>query len=457
METIAAIATAPGESGIGIVRVSGGKARAVGDAVVRLASGKKISECRSFTVHYGWVIGRAKETVIDEVLVTVMKAPRSYTREDTIEINCHGGIAAMRAVLARVLEEGCRPAQPGEFTKRAFLNGRIDLAQAEGVLDVIRAQTDSARSLAVSQLTGSVSRAVRGTREKLIGALSALEAGLDFPDDEVREPERARLLGLLAASEGSISGMLEGADRGRVIREGIEAVLCGRPNAGKSSLLNALLKEERSIVTRVAGTTRDSIEETADILGIPVRLIDTAGIISPRDQIERKAVERAKQWIKRCQLIILVFDGSKPLGKDDRSLLAMARKAGKKVLPVINKTDLRQRLDRKSFSKLFGQAVEISCRTGENMGALERAIAERAAKDFSLQESIVLSNARQTECARSALSSIRSAQDSFLNGQGGELVCQHLREACSRLDEITGELFPEDLLDAIFEDFCIGK
>ncbi|MDD5166249.1 MAG: tRNA uridine-5-carboxymethylaminomethyl(34) synthesis GTPase MnmE, partial [Candidatus Omnitrophica bacterium] len=284
-DTIAAISTPPGESGIGIVRLSGKRALVIADEIFVSKDGGKVPGFKTYTTHYGWITQNAK--VIDEVILTVMRAPRSYTKEDVVEINCHGGIVAMRAVLDLVLTKGCRLSLPGEFTKRAFLNGRIDLVQAEAVLDIIRAKTDSALRIGTEQLRGTLSGKINKLRQILLEMLVGIEANIDFPDEEITGVNLKRTLQKLNEINGILKEILDTARCGRIMREGIHVVICGKPNVGKSSLLNALLKQERSIVTPVAGTTRDTIEEVIDIKGLPVRIVDTAGILEPRDLIEK--------------------------------------------------------------------------------------------------------------------------------------------------------------------------
>jgi tRNA modification GTPase len=492
-DTIAAIATAVGDSGIGIVRMSGPSALAVADKIFLSKDGHKPSDFKAYTVHYGWIIKshascvlrlasklqdtrhktpawpagrqdtghRTQDTgynIIDEVLLTVMRAPRSYTKEDVVEINCHGGIVALRAVLELVLANGCRLAEPGEFTKRAFLNGRIDLAQAEAVLDIIRAKTDSALKAGAEQLKGILSSRIGNIRKQLLDILVVLEAAIDFPE----EPTGSVGLGQLAESLGKINGELKDilrcAGRGRILREGIHAVICGKPNAGKSSLLNALLKQERSIVTPVAGTTRDTIEEIIDIRGIPVRIVDTAGIIEPRDLVEKKAVLRSKRCIDLADLVILVFDGSKGLSREDEILTRKLKK--KRVIAVINKMDLRQRLDRGKILKRFASAIDISAKKIENIGLLEEAIADSVYRGkVPSIEPVLVSNLRHIESIRQAQKLIEETLVSLDNNKllPLEFIAQAIKDGIFCLDAILGKGVLEGLLDRIFSEFCIGK
>ncbi|MCX5714822.1 MAG: tRNA uridine-5-carboxymethylaminomethyl(34) synthesis GTPase MnmE [Candidatus Omnitrophica bacterium] len=454
-DTIAAIATSVGESGIGIVRMSGPEALSIADNIFLGKDRKKPSGFMTYTVHYGWVVDKQKN-VVDEVVLTVMRKPRSYTKEDVVEINCHGGILALRRILDLTLENGCRLAEPGEFTKRAFLNGRIDLTQAEAVLDIIRAKTDSALAMGVEQLKGGLSMRVNGWRDELLDALSVLEAGIDFPDDEIPTVGLKAFSEKIARINNQMKSMLENARFGRFLREGVHTVICGRPNVGKSSLLNALLRQERSIVTAVPGTTRDTIEEVIDIKGIPVRIVDTAGILEPRDLIEKHAVRRSKKQIDLADLIILLFDGAHRLTKDDKALVARLR--GRTTLAVINKIDMPQKIERAYIAKNFKHMVEISAKKGKNIALLEDSIAEMVfSGKVNSAGPLFLANMRHTRFIKDAQKLIAEALNSIDNGLSWEFIAQDLKEATACLDGLLGKNFSEDLLDKIFSDFCIGK
>jgi len=476
-DTIAAVATAVGESGIGIVRISGKDALRVADKIFLSKDGKRASTFKAYTTHYGWIVSRlsgkpvsrlaslSRHTgtpahrhteIIDEVLLTVMRGPKSYTKEDVVEINCHGGIVALRAALDLVLENGCRLAEPGEFTRRAFLNGRIDLAQAEAVLDIIRARTDSALKISAEQLRGGVSKQINKMRNRLLELASHLEADIDFPGEELDAAGPQQIREGLQEVGRQCRDILEGARRGRIFREGIQVVICGKPNVGKSSLLNALLKQERSIVTPVAGTTRDTIEEVIDIKGIPVRIVDTAGIIEPRDLVEKKAVLRSKRYIGLADLVILLLDGSRPLAKDDE---ALARKLKKKaIIAVVNKIDLKQKIDKGKILKRFPSVVGISAKKLKNIDLLEQAIANLVyAGGLRTPESALVSNLRHIEAVRHAEKFIAQALNSLDNELSLEFIAQEIREALGYLDEILGRRFSEELLDKIFSEFCVGK
>lgn len=455
--TIAALATQTGESGINIVRLSGKESLEIAAKVFRPADACSVRQFKSHTIHYGWIIDPCETTkIIDEVLLTLMRAPRSYTREDVVEINCHGGIVAARAVLDLVLTEGARLAEPGEFTKRAFLNGRIDLTQAEAVLDIIRAKTDFALKVGTSQLKGVLSRKINKIRQTLIELLSRMEAAIDFPDEEISIPDLKNIKDETKRLDTQLVSLLEHFRQARFMREGLHIVICGRPNVGKSSLLNALLKQERSIVTSIPGTTRDTIEEIIDIRGIPVRIVDTAGIIEPKDLVEKKAIQRSKQQVALADLVILLFDGSKRLNKDDASLI---RKLSKKnTIAVVNKIDLRQNLQKARLNRIFSHVIEISTKDARNINLLEEAIAGSVYQGKVLpQEALLISNLRHAEELKKAQKLVAEAANSLDNKLSLELIAQNVKDALMHLDRIMGKEFSEDLLDKIFSDFCIGK
>ncbi|MDP2940888.1 MAG: tRNA uridine-5-carboxymethylaminomethyl(34) synthesis GTPase MnmE [Candidatus Omnitrophota bacterium] len=458
-DTIAAIATSVGESGIGIVRLSGQGALSIADKIFLAKDGKKPSEFKTYTVHYGWIVDEPAHPhtgIIDEVLLTVMRAPRSYTKEDVVEINCHGGIVAMRRVLELALENGCRMAGPGEFTKRAFLNGRIDLAQAEAVLDIIRAKTDYALKIGAGQLSGVLSKQINRAREALLEMLSILEANIDFPEEEISVVDLNNISERIGLLKSSLKDILGFSRLGRIIREGISVVICGRPNVGKSSLFNSLLKEERSIVTHIAGTTRDTIEEIIDIKGIPIRIVDSAGILEPRGLIEKKAVWRSRRYAESADLVLLVFDGSRSLSRQD--ILLMKKLTAKVALAVINKADLKQKIEKDRIASLFKEVIEISARKGKNIHLLEDAIARLIFKgEAAAPEPFLISNLRHIELIRKAQNSLAQAEKSLDNRFSVEFVAQDLKESLAYLDDILGRSFGEDLLERIFNNFCIGK
>jgi len=453
-DTIAAIATAIGDSGIGIVRISGKGALSVADKVFVSKDKKKPSTFKAYSTHYGWIVKESK--VIDEVILTLMRSPRSYTKEDVVEINCHGGIVALRAILELVLENGCRLADPGEFTRRAFLNGRIDLAQAEAVLDIIRAKTGPALKLGVEQLGGALSREIGKIRQELLEILSIIEANIDFPEEEIGALDLAALAGKSEAVSKKLNDILRSSERGRVLREGIGVVICGKPNVGKSSLLNALLKKERSIVTPIPGTTRDTIEEVIDIRGIPVRIVDTAGILEPRDLIEKEAVLRSRRQIDLADLVILMFDGSRGLDAEDKFMMRKIKR--KTAIAIINKIDLPQRAQKGEIAESFPRLVNLSAKKNKNVDLLEDTIADLIYKGgIHDKESILVSNLRHIVAIREAQKLIAEAGQSLDNKLSLEFVSQYIRDALGFLDNILGKDSSGDLLDKIFSQFCIGK
>ncbi len=476
-DTIAAIATGVGESGIGIVRISGKDALVIADRIFVSCDKKKPSGFKTYTTHYGWIVRpfssskvlkldklnsrtheltNSRTEIIDEVILTVMRAPKSYTKEDIVEINCHGGIIALREVLDSVLENGCRLAEPGEFTKRAFLNGRIDLAQAEAVLDIIHAKTDSALKISIEQLRGALSSQINKIRKVLLDILGLLEANIDFPEEEISHINSKEILQKLNTINNELKDILDTSKQGRIFREGINAVICGKPNVGKSSLLNALLKQERSIVTPLAGTTRDTIEEIIDIKGIPIIIVDTAGIIEPRDLIEKKAIQRSRRYIDSADLVILLFDGSKRLTKEDEALMKRIKR--KNTLAIINKIDLKQNIEKGRIQRRFNQVINISAKKLKNIDLLESAIANLVYNGkISHSEPIMVSNLRHIEAIKRTQKLIAEALKSLDNRLSLEFVAQDIKDALGHLDDILGKRFSEDLLDKIFSDFCIGK
>ncbi|MCX5701055.1 MAG: tRNA uridine-5-carboxymethylaminomethyl(34) synthesis GTPase MnmE [Candidatus Omnitrophica bacterium] len=453
-DTIAAISTPVGEGGIGIVRISGKCALKIAEEIFVSPSNAKPATFKTYTTHYGRIVKGL--SVIDEVILTVMLSPRSYTKEDIIEINCHGGIIALRDVLSLVLEKGARIAEPGEFTKRAFLNGRIDLTQAEAVLDIIRAKTDAALKVSLEQLKGTLSVSINKYRDSLLMILAQVEANIDFPEEEISKLEMQAILNKIKELDVAIKEMINNSKLARVLREGIRVVICGKPNVGKSSLLNALLKEERSIVTSIAGTTRDSIEEIIEIKGIPLRIVDTAGILRARDLVEKKAVLRSKQQIVAADLVIVIFDGSKMLSKEDMQLVGKLK--GKTCLAIINKMDLKQKIQRKKLLSIFKDVIDISAKKSKNIDLLEKAIADLVYGGFILNpESVMVSNLRHIKVLQKVEKVIADLLKSLDNKLSLEYIAQDIKEALGLLDEMLGKEFSGDLLDKIFSEFCIGK
>ncbi len=466
-DTIAAIGTPVGESGIGIVRISGSKSLLIADRIFLSGDGRKPSVFKSHTTHYGWVVetARPKETlskversqnIIDEVILTVMRKPRSYTKEDIVEINCHGGVLPLRKTLELILDSGARMAKPGEFTQRAFLNGRIDLPQAEAVLDIIRAKTNSALRMSVEQLKGSLSKGLNRLRTRLLQLLVILDAGIDFPGEDLGETDNSSIAYELNQVNRQLQLILSNSSKGRILREGVRVVICGKPNVGKSLLLNVLLRCERSIVTSIAGTTRDTIEEVLDIRGIPIRIVDTAGIIEPGDLIERKAVSRSRRYIKEADLILLVFDGSRDLSCEDEAL--MRRVKLRPVLAIINKIDKRRRIKCRQIIRQFKRVVEISAKEQRNIDLLEEEVARFVFNGkIKSGQPVWVSNLRHIQQLKKAQKSITHAEKSVKANLSFEFISYDVKQAVGFLDDIQGRRFSGDVLDRIFSEFCIGK
>jgi len=455
-DTIAAISTPIGSAGIGIVRLSGKHAVMIAESIFR-GKKKKLTEAPAFSISYGHIINRNEE-IVDEVLVSVMRAPKSFTAEDVVEINCHGGVVAVRKVMEMVLKEGARLAEPGEFSKRAFLNGRIDLAQAESIIDLINAKTEKSLQVAVGQLTGTLSENIRSMRRQLLELIAHIEAGIDFPEDDIEEITVTIIRKKLEELLGDIRKLIETADTGKIFREGIKTVIIGKPNVGKSSLLNALLQEKRAIVTDVPGTTRDIIEEVVSIRGIPLKLVDTAGIRETEDFIEKIGVERSKEMFIGADLVLFMTDASTGLTEEDREIIKLIKK--KNSLVIINKTDLKKQSDFSEIERLVGQkdTVEMSLLTGEGLEALEEKIEQLVyAGRVFVQDDVMITNIRHKNSLELVQQSLEEAVNTINADMPVDCVAIDLKAAWEALGEITGETVSEDLIDQIFSQFCIGK
>jgi tRNA modification GTPase len=457
-DTIAAISTPIGEGGIGIVRMSGPEALAILQKIFVKGKPTKLQTPNSKLqtpnhLYYGHIVDPETAEVIDEVLVSHMKAPRTYTRQDVTEINCHGGIAPLRRTLELCLRQGARLASPGEFTLRAFINGRIDLAQAEAVLDIVRAKTEAGLRVAVGQLEGRLSDQVRALRVQLIEVLAYLEATIDFEKDEIPERDIAPDL---EEARRQLEKLLAHADRGIIYRQGIRTAIIGKPNVGKSSLLNALLRTSRAIVTPIPGTTRDTLEETLNLQGIPLVLVDTAGIVAEtEDVIERLSIERSRKALAQADLALLVVDSSEPLTETDRQIADLA--AGKTTILVVNKIDLPRAVGHFDLM-LEAPRAEISALTGEGLEDLEEAIVEVVFSGHVLaSDEPLVSSPRHKDILKRALDHVVSAQGAHTQGMPADFVAIDLTSAVNALGEITGETVTEDLLETIFSEFCVGK
>lgn len=453
-DTIAAIATPLGEGGLAVLRLSGPQALVIAERcfVPVGKSSLKPTAAPTHTIHYGHIERQGR--VIDEVLVSVMRAPRTYTREDVVEITSHGGLLPAKIILDCLLEQGARPAEPGEFTKRAFLNGRLDLAQAEAVADVIHARTELALSAANEQLAGKLSQRIEELRDDLMKTLAHIEAHIDFPDEDIAPDTRAQLVARLDAAIAFVDSLLRTADEGQLLRRGVRAAIVGRPNAGKSSLLNQLLGRDRAIVSATPGTTRDTIEETANIRGLPVVFIDTAGLREAGDEIEIEGIRRSRQSLASAELVLHVLDSTEELDVADASLLREFD--GRTRIIVINKTDQDQRLKLGAEDVL--SAVEVSCATGAGIETLKDAIKARLwAGEIRAEMLQVMINSRHQEALKRAREALLRAAGALRAELTLELPAMELRIAAGAVGEIVGKTSTEDLLDSIFSQFCIGK
>jgi tRNA modification GTPase len=458
-DTIAAIATPLGEGGLAVVRVSGPQALAIADKSF-LPVGKsslKPSAAATHTIQYGKIVRGGN--VIDEVLLAVLRAPRTFTREDTVEISCHGGILPAKLVLDTLLANGARLAEPGEFTRRAFLNGRIDLAQAEAVADLIHSRTELALAAANEQLAGKLSQRIHRLRDDLMHTLAHVEAHIDFPDEDIAPDTKTQLLHRLENGVELMDELLRTANEGQILRRGIRAAIVGRPNVGKSSLLNQLLGKDRAIVSPIAGTTRDTIEETANIRGLPVVFIDTAGLREARDEIEREGIRRSRESLASAEFILHILDASEPLTEADEKYLAEF--AGKKRILVRNKTDLPVKLNLPHDSRFTihdSHVVDVSCLSGQGIEALKDAIKELVwSGEINAGMLQVMINSRHQDALNRARAAARQTIDALRGDVTLELVAMDLRIAVNAVGEIVGKTATEDLLDSIFSQFCIGK
>lgn len=451
-DTIAAIATPLGESGLAVVRLSGAKAFAIADACFQPVGKSSLapSLAPSHTIHFGKIVRQGR--VLDEVLLSVLRAPRTFTREDVVEISCHGGLLPAKLVLDALLANGARLAGPGEFTRRAFLNGRIDLAQAEAVADLIHSRTELALAAAHEQLAGKLSQRINLVRDDLMKILAHVEAHIDFPDEDIAPDTRQQLIDRLQSAMAFIDELLSTANEGRILRRGIRAAIIGRPNVGKSSLLNQLLGHDRAIVSPIPGTTRDTIEETANVRGLPIIFIDTAGLRESGDEIEAEGIRRSRRTLEDAELILHVLDASEPCEQgDDLSSAGMTEKTR---LLIRNKTDLPVRLELPANLS----AIDICCLTGKGIKELKDAIKAKVWSGSVRAEMWqVMINARHQDALQRARSALESTLTALREGLGLELVALDLRIAAAAIGEIVGKTTTEDLLDAIFSQFCLGK
>ncbi|SUN49673.1 tRNA modification GTPase [Streptococcus dysgalactiae subsp. dysgalactiae] len=451
-DTITAISTPLGEGAIGIVRLSGTDALAIAQSVFK---GKNLEQVASHTMNYGHIVDPKTGTIVDEVMVSVMLAPKTFTRENVIEINTHGGIAVTNEILQLLIRQGARMAEPGEFTKRAFLNGRVDLTQAEAVMDIIRAKTDKAMTIAVKQLDGSLSQLINDTRQEILNTLAQVEVNIDYPEyDDVEEMTTALLREKTQEFQNLLKNLLRTAKRGKILREGLSTAIIGRPNVGKSSLLNNLLREDKAIVTDIAGTTRDVIEEYVNIKGVPLKLVDTAGIRETDDLVEQIGVERSKKALQEADLVLLVLNASEPLTDQDRSLLHLSQDSNRIIL--LNKTDLEQKIE---LEQLPADLIPISVLTNHNIDLIEDRINQLFFDNAGLaeQDATYLSNARHISLIEKAVQSLEAVNDGLALGMPVDLLQVDLTRTWEILGEITGDAAPDELITQLFSQFCLGK
>ena len=451
-DTIAAISTPLGEGAIGIVRLSGTDSFAIAQKIFK---GKDLNSVASHTLNYGHIVDPDKDEILDEVMVGAMRSPKTFTREDIIEINTHGGIAVTNEILQLVIREGARLAEPGEFTKRAVLNGRVDLTQAEAVMDIIRAKTDKAMNIAVKQLDGSLSDLINNTRQEILNTLAQVEVNIDYPEyDDVEEATTEIIREKTTEFEALLTNLLKTARRGKILREGISTAIIGRPNVGKSSLLNNLLREEKAIVTDIEGTTRDVIEEYVNINGVPLKLVDTAGIRETEDIVEQIGVERSKKALKEADLVLLVLNASEPLTDQDRQLLEISQDSNRIIL--LNKVDLPEKIE---IDRLPEDHIKISVLKNQNIDQIEDRINTLFFENAGLveQDATYLSNARHISLIEKAVESLQAVNEGLALGMPVDLLQVDLTRTWEILGEITGDAAPDELITQLFSQFCLGK
>ena len=456
-DTIAAISTAPGVGGIGIIRVSGIDAIEIVDQVFRAANKKTLKESPSHTIHYGHILNK-DEKILDEVLVMLMKAPKTFTREDVVEINCHGGPVPLEAVLMELIRHGARLAESGEFTKRAFLNGRIDLAQVEAIMDIIEAKTEVSLSQAVNQLEGKLSKQIKTYQDMLIQIIARIEVSIDYPEYDEDEPLAEDFKDDIRALNEKLKQLLATADTGKMIREGVKTAIVGQPNVGKSSLLNALLEENKAIVTDIPGTTRDIVEAYLNIEGMPFLLLDTAGIRETEDVVEKIGVERSKASIEQADIILMLIDSSRAL--DDEEIALIEQLKDRQVIFVLNKTDLSQVITEEILRTYSNHQpiISISAMKQEGLNALRQAMKNFIVnKGISIGQEATISNQRQKQSLLKAIESLEKVEDTIDMGMPEDCIAIDLHDAYGHLGNIVGEALKDEIINELFTRFCLGK
>lgn len=455
MSTIASISTAPGIGGIGIIRMSGEKCFEILSKIFYPKNPYKIEEIKGYTIKYGYI--KENEKIIDEVLVSFFKAPHSYTAENMCEINSHGGIVVMREILDICLKNGAELAQPGEFTKRAFLNGRMDLSQAEAVIDIINAKSNREAKEGIKQLEGFLTQEINKIKQRILDIMTNIEVSIDYPEYDVEEMQENEIKDKLTNIKEELEKLEKSFDNGKIIKEGIKTAIIGRPNAGKSSLLNAILKEDRAIVTEYEGTTRDTIEEFVNINGIPLKLIDTAGIRNTENAVEKIGIEKSKKIAKEADLSLVIIDGSKPLEKEDIEILKIVNP--NKTIIILNKIDLGLIIkDENEELKDFKNKVEISALNKEGINELYNKITQMFnLNQINLDNEIIITNERHKNIIKKAINNVEKAIDSLNNNMSVDIVAISIKEVLSNLGEITGDEASEEIINEIFARFCLGK
>ena len=456
-DTIAAISTPPGEGGLGIVRLSGRNAVPIAACMFRSANGLDLHEAQSHTVHFGSICDE-EGCAVDQVLVSIFKRPKSYTAEDVIEISAHGGSHVLKKILHLALSYGARHAEPGEFTRRAFLNGRIDLTQAEAVLDLIRARTDRSLEIALRQLAGKLSQEIDSIKNELMKLYAHLEAYLDFPDEHLEVYSNEESKSCFQNVMEKLGRLISSFSKGEILREGALVVLVGKPNVGKSSLLNALLDRDRALVSEIPGTTRDILEESIELNGLWVRLADTAGLWHSPNPLDKAAMERTRRYIEEGDLFVWVLDAGTGFLEEDKEVFKNL-KEGKKVIPVVNKIDIANASNDFNGLDQFvcGQAVLLSAKTGDGIEVLEKRIASSILEGELNEESVLITRLRHKRALEESLNSLQKSFESFTKKESLEFVILDLKQSLDALREFIGEIYSEDLLDVIFREFCIGK
>jgi tRNA modification GTPase len=455
-DTIAASATYPGMSGIGIVRVSGKNAVSIVNDIFKSKNGKKLVDLKNRMMYYGWIVDPDTDKVADEVLVVSMKAPNTFTKEDVVEINCHGGIVSVEMILNILMSKGARLAERGEFTKRAFLNGRLDLTQAEAVMDLVSSKTKNSFDFSMRQLEGRLSKEIKDIRSSLMDLTSQIEVNIDFPEYDEEEMTIENIKNISREILKRFDKLIKSADTGKIYKEGIKTLILGKPNVGKSSLMNYLLNENRAIVTEIPGTTRDTIEEFVNLAGVPLKIIDTAGIRYTDDEVEKIGVKKALDKIDEADLILMIFDASKDLEGED--IMIIKEIQNKKVIYLLNKTDLQEKIDFENFQKIKEDIIKVSIKGNKGLESIENKIKEEFLKGaLDVDDDVIVSNMRHKHLLEKSKKSMEDVLESIENSLTLECLEVDIMNSLEFLGEITGESIRDDLMDKIFAEFCIGK